>query len=147
MSYRGTTRGYGRAVTVLRPPTWLRGMVAVVGVCAAAFLVVGGVDDGGWVFPAALIGSVLVLAGTWRNDRLRVELGPQVVVVNFWRRHDIPWREVERFGFDGGAWVRRTDGRQHGITAFSPSPGAFSFVERRARHAVAVMERARRRLG
>ena len=132
-------------MTILQPPTWQRLMVGAIGVALAGGLVVGGVDDGGWILPAALVGSVLVLAGTWRNDRMRVELGREVVVVNFLRTLVLPWAEVARFGYDGEAWVRRRDGRQYGITVFSPAAGTLPFVERSCRQAVATMEAHRKR--
>ncbi len=120
-------------------------MVAGLGVASAATLVVGGIDEGGWVLPVCLLGGALVLTGTWRQDRMRVELGRDVVVVSFWRTLVLPWREIDRFGYDSGAWVRRRDARQHGITVFSPPPGSFAFVDRRCRSAVASMEAIRKR--
>jgi hypothetical protein len=139
------SRSYGRPVTVLRPPFWQRVVVTAVGTVLATLLVVGGMDDGGWMLPACLFGSAVTLAGTWRQDRIRVELGQGVVVVNFWRTLVLPWAEIERFGYDSGAWVRRRDRRQHAITAFSPPAGSLPFVERAARQAVQAMEDARKR--
>ena len=111
-----------------------------------AVLVVGGLADGGWVLAAALPGAVLVTAVFWRTDRLRVELAADgVVVVNFWRTVALPWAEVERFGYDSGAWVRTRAGQDHPITAFSPPPGALASVDRRNQAAVRAMERVRKR--
>ena len=109
-------------------------------------LVVGGTEEGSWALPVCVAGAALILAVAGRNDRLRVELRPQdVVVVNFWRTLRIPWQQVEGFGYDSGSWVRTTEGRQHTITAFAPPPGALPSAERWARRAVQEMERARRR--
>jgi hypothetical protein len=134
-------------VTVLRQPAWLRLLVAAIGLGCAAVLVVGGIDEGGWALLACLVGAVLVLAGTWRQDRMRVELGRDVVVVNFWRTVVLSWSEVDRFGYESGAWVRRRDMRQHEISLFSPPPGSFDFAERRCREAVRSMEAHRKRRG
>ena len=132
-------------MTILRPPAWQRLIIGALGVALAGGLAVGGVDDGGWILPACLAGSVLVLAGTWRNDRMRVELGRAVVVVNFFRTLVVPWSEIDRFGYDGEAWVRRRDGRQHEISVFTPPTGSLSFVERRCQDAVRTMEAHRKR--
>jgi hypothetical protein len=132
-------------VTLLRPPVGQRVLTAAAGIVLVAVLVIGGVDDGGWVFWAALLGAALVTAVFWRADRLRVELAADaVVVVNFWRTVALPWVEVERFGYDSGAWIRTRTGREHPITAFSPPPGALRAVERRNRAAVQTMERIRK---
>ena len=138
---------HDRPVTALRPPPWFRGMVSGLGVAFAALLVVGGIDEGGWLPPVCLLGSALVLAGTWRHDLMRVELGRDVVVVNFWRTLVLPWSEIDRFGYDGGAWIRRRDARQHEITAFSPPPGSLASAEKRCRQAVGKMEEVRERRG
>ncbi|TFV48949.1 hypothetical protein [Blastococcus sp. TF02A-35] len=132
-------------MTVLRPPSWLRGAVAAIGLVSAAAVAVGGIEEGGALLPLCLVGSVLVLVATWRNDRVRVELGREVVVVNVFRTLVLPWAEVERFVYDGGAWVLRPDGRRHAITAFSPPPGSLRSVEERCRQAVRTMEQVRRR--
>ena len=130
---------------VLRPPPWFRVVVGAIGTVFAAVLVVGGIDEGGRLLPRCVLGSALVLAGTWRHDRMRVELGRDVVVVNFFRTLVLPWPEVGWFGYDGEAWIRRRDGRQHAITVFSPPTGALASAERRCREAVGTMEAIRRR--
>jgi hypothetical protein len=122
-------------------------MVAGVGLALATVVVVGGIDEGGWALPACLVGGFVVLAGTWRHDRMRVQLGREVVVVNFWRTVVLPWAEIERFGYDVAAWVERRDGRRQGITPFSPAPGVLPFVERRCREAVLTMEARRKQRG
>jgi hypothetical protein len=137
---------YGRRVTQLRPSVTQRVLTAAAGIVLVAVLVVGGFDEGGWVLGVALLGAALGTAVFWRADRLRVDLGADVVVVvNFWHTVALPWGEVERFGYDSGAWVRTRAGRDHPITAFSPPPGALASVERRNRAAVRTMERLRKR--
>ena len=138
--------GYGPRVTQLRPPVGQRLLSAAAGIGLVAVLVVGGFAEGGWVLGVALLGAALGTAAFWRTDRLRVELAADgVVVVNFWRTVALPWQEVERFGYDSGAWVRTRAGRDHPITAFSPPPGALASVERRNQAAVRAMERVRKR--
>jgi hypothetical protein len=119
---------------------------AAAGTGLVAVLVVGGFADGGWVLAVALLGAALGTAVFWRADRLRVDLAADgVVVVNLWRTVALPWEEVERFGYDSGAWVRTRAGRDHAITAFSAPPGALASVERRNQAAVRAMERVRKR--
>jgi hypothetical protein len=138
--------GYGRRVTQLRPPAGQRVLTAATGIALVAVLVLGGFDDGGWVLGAALLAAALGTAVFWHADRLRVELAADaVVVVNFWRTVALPWGEVERFGYDSGAWVRTRAGRDLPLTAFCPPPGALASVERRNRAAVRTMERVRKR--
>jgi hypothetical protein len=133
-------------VTQLRPPVGQRVLTAAAGIALVAVLVVGGLDEGGWVLGVALLGAALAAAVFWRADRLRVELSVDVVVlVNFWRTVALPWGDVERFGYDSGAWVRTRTGRDHPITAFSAPPGALASVERRNEAAVRAMERIRKR--
>lgn len=135
---------------VLRPLLWQRVFVAVALSSLAAVLVAGGVDAGGLLLVGGLVSGALVLLAAWLQDRQRVELGGEnVVVVNLFRTLVIPWREVERFGYDGGAWVRRRDMRQHRITAFCPSSRALPLVERQCRRAAKRMEdrRKQRRRG
>jgi hypothetical protein len=122
-------------------------MVAGLGLACAAALVVGGVDEGGWLLPVCLLGAALVLAGTWRNDLMRVQLGRDVVVVNFWRTLVLPWSEIDRFGYDGAAWIRCRDARHHEITVFSPPSGSLASVARRCEQAVRTMEGIRKRRG
>jgi hypothetical protein len=132
-------------VTVLRPPRWQRLLNAIALASPAILLLVGGLDEGGWVLPVAAVGALAVLAGAWRSHSMRVELGPEVRVVNFFRTHVVPWAEVDRFSYESGAVLRRTDSRWTAIRIFTPPPGALPFVERNCRRAVAEMERVRRR--
>jgi hypothetical protein len=118
-----------------------------IGSTFAALLVVGGVDEGGWLLPSRVLGAALVVVGTWLNDLVRVELGPDVVVVNFWRTLVLPWRDIDRFQYHGGAEVELRDQRRHTITAFSPPPGSLASAERRCQQAVRMMEEIRKHRG
>ncbi len=131
-------------MTVLRPPSGQRiisgGALAITG----AAVIAGGLADGGRVLLLAVLCGLGALAAAWRTDRMRVELGAQVVVVNFLRRHVVPWDEVARFDYEAGAVLLGSDDRRTRISAFTPPSGALRGVERRCRQAVATMEGVRR---
>jgi len=127
-------------VTVLRPPLWLRLLGAASFVFAAGVLVVGGLEEGGWLLVLCLIGAAAVVALTVRNWLLRVEAGQEVVIVNLFSTVRLPWAQVAYFGYDSGLWVRRRTGRQHDITAFGRALGALPSAERRGRAATAELE-------
>jgi hypothetical protein len=110
-------------VFVLRPPVWQRVISAVALAATAAVLVLGGLGEGGWILPPALVGAAVMLAVTVRSWLLRVELdADSLVLVNWLRTVRLPWAEVVRCGQDAeGIWVRRHDGHQLRVSAFQQS--------------------------
>lgn len=108
-------------------------------------LVVGGVQEDGWLRVLSLAGAVLVVLAASRQWHLRVEVGDGVTVVNWLTTTRIPWAEVERFGYDGGLWVRRRDMREHYAAAFSFVPGSLPSATARGRDAARRLENVRKK--
>ena len=132
---------------MLRQPLWVRGVSTVALAGLAGVLVVGGIDEGGWLLVLCLAGASAVVAVTVRNWLLRIEAGKGVTVVNWFATLHVPWAEVERFGYDvgDGLWVRPRSGRQHSIAAFAAVTGALAGAERRGRAAAAELEAIRKK--
>lgn len=131
---------------VIQLPRWYRIMCSVPTLGLVPLCVLGGLADGGWVLVLGVAGAVAVVAVVWRNWRLRVELDTEVTVVNWLRTVRVPWSEVARFGCDyGSCWLRRRDGREHSLSAFSITGTAPAFIRRLADEAVAQLESARKK--
>jgi hypothetical protein len=137
-------RNYGRRVIILRRSPWHRLLVLFAVLLAGVVLTAGGAMAGGWLEWAAGVGGALTLPVAWRADRQRVELRPDaVVVVNSWHTLVVPWADVERFHYEAGALVVRTDRRAHRISIFTPRGLVLPVAERRCRNAVRLMEECR----
>ncbi len=67
--------------------------------------------------------------------------------MNWFRTVRLPWREVERFGFDDGdgVWVRCRDGHEHPVSAFQHPASAPEFARTPGRRAAARLEAVRRK--
>ena len=88
---------------------------------------------------------VLVVIG--RGWIIRVEdLGDTIRVVNWGRTVEVSWSDVERFEFDGGVGVRRTDLTSVPLSAFpAVSRDIFGLAESRNRAALRALEATRKR--
>ena len=139
----------GEAVTahhVFRLPLWLRLLCAVPFGWLAGGLVVGGLEEGGWLLVLCLAGASATVALTVRSWLVRVDVaGHEVTIVNLFRTLHVPWAEVTRFGYDQGLWVRRRSGRQHAISAFPGTPGQLSSATRRGEAVAQQLETIRTR--
>ena len=129
---------------VLRQPVYVRVICAATLAFLAAVLVVGGVQEDGWLRVLCLAGAVLVALAATRQWQLRVEVGDGVTVVNWLTTTRIPWAEVERFHYDGGLQVHCRDRRQHYAAAFSFVPGALPSANARGREAAVRLETIRK---
>jgi hypothetical protein len=128
-----------------RQPTWLRLICTVALLGFAAVLVAGGVQEGGALVALGLVGGALVLAVAVRGWLLRLVLSDEVVIVNWLQTHRVAWRDVEKFGCDGGVWIRRRGGGVVEVAAFSFVPGALPSAQRRNERAANELERARQK--
>ena len=132
-------------------PTSVRVLCSLALGWVASGLVTVGLADSGPARYASLAAGCAVLALVARFWRLRVVLGQESVeVVNWLRTLRIPWSEVESFGMDpdGNAWVRRSDMRRHGISAFGAAlRDPFGLTRRRNAEVVDRLERARKKRG
>lgn len=130
---------------VFRQPLYLRVICAAAPAFLGVGLVVGGVQERGWLRILCVTGAALVVLAATREWQLRVEVGDGVTIVNRLATVHIPWSEVQRFGYDGGLWVRRRDTRQHYASAFSFVPGSLPSASERGRDAAARLENIRKK--
>ncbi|BCJ47268.1 hypothetical protein GCM10010168_71430 [Actinoplanes ianthinogenes] len=113
----------------------------------SAVLIAVGVRRGGWALPLSLVAVAAALVGAARGWVLRIEAGPQrLVLVNWLRVVAVRWAEVARCGCDDdGVWVRRVDGSEVRASAFQHGSRALRFARKPAVAAAAELERIRRR--
>jgi Bacterial PH domain len=112
-----------------------------------ALLVWGGASSDGLVGWLAWLGALVVLVVIGRGWIIRVDdLGDSIRVVNWIRTVGVAWSDVERFEFDGGVSVRRTDLTNVPVSAFpAVSRDAFGIAERRNEAAFRALEATRKR--
>ncbi|MFC6007780.1 PH domain-containing protein [Angustibacter luteus] len=130
---------------VIRPPLWQRliQLLALLGFGVLLLAVALSRDT-----PArylAEIGAAACFFAAARGWTLRVVVGQEhVFLVNWFRTVAIPWREIQRFGYDGTVWVRCRDSRTHTVSAFSDSGRALAYARRPGRLAAAELEQIRK---
>ncbi|MBB2948437.1 hypothetical protein FB565_008220 [Actinoplanes lutulentus] len=138
-------------IAVFRPPLWLRVVQLILFGGLALALTGGGLEEGGWVLPLALTGSVLTLACGARLWVIRIILyADRLLLINLFRTVVLPWGEVAKAGHDEqGLWVRDRDYHEYRPTALQVTSEAFAFVQRAtladARAAAARINRIRKK--
>lgn len=130
-----------------QPSVSVRAVCSVPLLLLVALLVWGGAITGGLAGWLACVGAVVVLVVIGRGWIIRVEdLGDTIRVVNWGRTVEVSWSDVERFEFDGGVGVRRTDLTCVPLSAFpAVSRDIFGLTESRNRAALRALEATRKR--
>ena len=130
-----------------QPSVFVRAVCSVPLLLLVALLVWGGTTSDGLAGWLAWVGAVVVLVVIGRGWVIRVEdLGDTIRVVNWMRTVEVSWSDVDRFEFDGGVGVRRTDLTSVPFSAFpAASRDIFGIAERRNRAAFRALEATRKR--
>ena len=93
-----------------QPSVFVRAVCSVPLLLLVVLLIWGGATTGGLAGWLAWGGALAVLVAFGRGWIIRVEdLGDRIRVVNWMQTVEVSWSDVDRFEFDGGVGVRRTD--------------------------------------